>query len=246
MKVSSCSGNWICGRLDFGHLPTEDVAFAMIEVQVGPQHGAEGRRGRIFVGDVAAGPDYFREISWTLKSVNGCGEFEPAWITKDDYIMLEGPRWVTERVHRNSSISARGAAEPVVAGVSTKVQDPNPSHNLSYCSRPQASEDPNFAATLGALEQSAARPKMLPGGLSGLFRQGSKDDCDYVLATRAAASRPFPAVPRLDLSNMQSRYKNSSRRHQKGLFHLCDGLPSVHDGSVTPGLSRCTSHWLCL
>lgn len=274
VRVSSCSGNWICGRLDFGNLPPEDVAFTMIEVKPGLQPAlsgnsvafAGGRRGRVFVGDVAAGPNYFREISWTLKSVNGCGDFEPAWIASEDYIVLESPRWVTERLHRNSSVSANstsihgGDSEPVVLGVPTKVKDPNPSHSLRCCttvkkpnfshglscfSRPPPLKDPNLGATLGALEQSAARPKMLPDGLTGLLREGSKDDFDFELATRAAAARAFPVVPRLNLSDMQNRYKKN-RRNQKGLFDLCDGLPSVRDGGETPGVSRCTSHWICL
>lgn len=271
VRVSSCSGNWICGRLNFGNLPAEDVAFTMIEVSTGLQPAltgnrvavAGGRRGRVFVGDVAAGPKYFREISWTLKSVNGCGDFEPAWITNEDHIVLEGPRWVTERLHCNSSISARGTiahgGEPVVLGVQAKVKDPKPSHKLgcskvkdshslglSYFTKPPPPADPNLGATLGPLEQSAARPKMLPDGLGGLLHEGSKDDFDFELATRATAARAFPVIPRLDLSDMQNRYKNSSRRHQKGLFDLCDGLPSLRDGAETPGVSRCTSHWLCL
>eukprot|EP00419_Tripos_fusus_P046869 CAMPEP_0172838888 /NCGR_PEP_ID=MMETSP1075-20121228/28184_1 /TAXON_ID=2916 /ORGANISM="Ceratium fusus, Strain PA161109" /LENGTH=385 /DNA_ID=CAMNT_0013682461 /DNA_START=32 /DNA_END=1187 /DNA_ORIENTATION=- len=250
VRVSCRSGNWICGRLEFGNLPTEDVAFTTIKVEPVSQPEVNGHKSastgiklvRVFVGDVAAGPDYFRKISWILKSVNGCACFEPAWITSDDCIVLEGPRCVIERQCHSSSITTCGssahvsAAEPPVLGARTEIKGPNPCNNLSCCSGPLAQEDTRLRAFLGALEESAARPKMLPGGLAGLLQQGSKDDFDLVLATRATAARSSPIVPRLDLSNMQSRKKNS-RRHGQGLFDLCDGFLSVQDSGATPGLA---------
>jgi len=233
IQVSSCSGNWINGRLDFNGLPTEEVTFAVVEV----------KPGRSFVGDVDSGPDYFRRVSWRLKSVNGRSDFQPSWIARGDSIVLEGPRWVTERLHRSmgsaQNCSARSAGS---TGVTTASAPPTKSREQSMhpnSSSGGLSASSSFIAALG-------QPPPYPhSSVVGILREGSRDDFDLVHAARSA---PPPVVPKLDFAHLHKRRTGGSQKNQGDfLSNLCMALqPVQQDGNTTTSLGSCTSHWLGL
>jgi len=232
VHVSSCSGNWITGRLDFNGLPTEDVTFAVVEL----------KPGRSFVGDVDAGPDFFRKVSWRLKSVNGRNDFRPSWIARGDSVVLEGPRWATERLHRsvvsvqNSSERSAGSAGVEIALAVPSKSREQPVHPNNSSASLSASS--SFVASLG---QSPTFPN---GSLVGILREGSRDDFDIVNAARSSP----PVVPKLDFAHLHNRRVGGSNKHQGQFFsNFCMGLqPVQQDRKTANGLGSCTSHWLGL
>lgn len=229
VQVSSCSGNWITGRLDFNARPAEDVTFAVVEV----------KPGRSFVGDVDAGPDYFRRVSWRLKSVNGQTDFQPSWIARGDSIVLEGPRWATERLHRSMG-SAQSSSERSAGSVGVATAVVSPTKSREHPMHPSGSSgglstSSSFIAALG-------QPPTFPhSSLIGILREGSRDDFDVVHATRTSP----PVVPKLDFAHLHKRQVGGSKKHQEEfLSNICMGLQlGQQDSGTTTNLGNCTRHW---
>lgn len=237
VQVCSCSGSWITGRLDFSGLPTEKVTFAVVEV----------KPGRSFVGDVDSGPDYFRRVSWRLKSVNGRNDFQPSWIARGDSIVLEGPRWATERLHRSRASAQSSSARSIgSAGVATAIPGSmvaSPAKSRESPMRPSSGSG-GFSASSSFIAALGQPPTFPNSGLVGVLREGSHDDFDIVHATRFSP----PVVPKLDFAHMHRRRDGGSKKFQEEfLSNLCMGLqPVQQDSGTTTILGSCTSHWLGL
>jgi len=94
VSVVSCAKGCIKGRMQHDS-ELLDVVFAILQI----------KPGYCVVANVVEGPPIFTKVCWKLKSVNGCCDINAACISRGDLVVLEGPRWATERLRQSKGKS---------------------------------------------------------------------------------------------------------------------------------------------
>lgn len=94
----------VVGRLQCDAEEPHEVIFTLLQI----------KPGYSIVGDVLEGPELFGRVCWKLRSISGCSDADPSWIGKGDVLILEGPRWATQRLLRTASGDPSGNAASFV------------------------------------------------------------------------------------------------------------------------------------
>lgn len=200
--VVSSSRGWIRGQLQWGRSDPEDVSFTLLEI----------KRGYSVVGDVCEGPELFKKVCWKLKTVNGSSNVAPDKIVRGDRLILDGPSWAMERLKRHAG-NEGATSTPTKSSPSTQALVPcTPSSDSTSL---QVQDDVTTGATLADSPIELSAPAASSGG------SPRADEFDIVRAGRS--SQPPPAVPKLNLNGMQSRYLRPDRRPNLSLVGLCGG-----------------------
>jgi len=189
----------VVGRLQWeAEEPPHQVVFTLLQIK--PRYS--------IVCDVLEGPEFFGRVCWKLRSVSGCVGADPGCIGKGDVLVLEGPRWATQRMllHGAPKVDTKADAEGMAAAASSAISslkadfsDLAPTDD----SRPQARGVAHFAE---AHEWDEAE------GPQRMHKESR---------TKTPATRIPPTVPRLSLSKInEPRYTARCDDPQCRVAHL--------------------------
>ncbi|CAK0823914.1 unnamed protein product, partial [Prorocentrum cordatum] len=97
--VTESAQGCVAGRLEWGDLPRQAVEFSLLQL----------KPGYTMVRDVFEGPEPFSKVCWKLRCLDGLpGPVHPSDIARGDRLILEGPRWATDRLCRSGSVGHGG------------------------------------------------------------------------------------------------------------------------------------------
>lgn len=228
VQVASNVHGVVRGSLQWAHFPEEDVTFALLEI----------KPGYAVVGEVSAGPDLFRKVCWKLKSLNGRSWPGPHGIAKNDRLVLEGPRWVTERL----VLQDRTFPAPLPrTGLGTAAAPPGGTQTSGMAAPHTHQQGPRLMANAAQFGPPVTLPAVPAAAVAaGLECEGTDISFDVVTATRHHQARGSAhAVPRLDLTGMQGPQGGPHPR--EGKRHDARG-----PGGCEVTLGQCGELWQCI
>lgn len=218
----------VIGKLQCGTEEPHEVVFTLLQLK--PSYN--------IVCDVLEGPEPFERVCWKLRSVSGCSDVDPAWIGKGDVLVLEGPRWATQRVSRAASVdlcdNKNLVRDPEVASADDHVGVPVRPVD-AYAAGDESDGEATSHAIIAAITSSAEFDEWRAA--SGPSLQG-----DTIAKTMP---RVQPTVPRLNLDVIHSPQEAGPPEESRSRFatfetYLCRDVTSSH---CRPGgnLDQCST-----
>lgn len=171
----------IVGRLQWeADEPPHQVIFTLLQIK--PRY--------TIVCDVLQGPGFFGRVCWKLRSISGCIDAEPAAIGKGDVLVLEGPRWATQRMLLQGGPKAEHQGSPVSASVASSHKTDLSVIDLDVDLGPKAGPHPPVRSAASSAD------------VCEWERDSGPQTMHKDVRSKTPATRLPPAVPRLSLSKI--------------------------------------------